>query len=155
MNINKICILMAIAVPTSLPPYYTYEVTVTHNDIRYHQTFTWASCQIRKIAGTHAPGMPETFFLPPRVSDPDMHDGTCVTHVPSCMTGSLTSSFLWSRLRGINVPGIPGACATRNFTYLARAPCPQWYESVAVTWLKCNVADKISQALLSARHVIF
>ena len=33
-------------------------------------------------------------------SDPDMHHGTCVTHVPWWMTGSLTSGFLWSRWRG-------------------------------------------------------
>ena len=45
-----------------------------------------------------------------------MHHGTCVTHVPCCMSGSLT------RGGGENVPGIPGACATRNFTYLARSP---------------------------------
>ena len=37
---------------------------------------------------------------PPRVSDPDMHHGTCVTHVPWSMSGSLTSGFLWSRWRG-------------------------------------------------------
>ena len=61
---------------------------------------TWASCQIRKIASAHAPGMPGTFSPPPRVSDPDMHHGTCVTHVPWCMPGSLTSGFLWSRWRG-------------------------------------------------------
>ena len=48
------------------------------------------------------------------VSDPGMHHGTCVTHVPWCMSGSLT------RGGGENVPGIPDACATRNFTYLAR-----------------------------------
>ena len=41
----------------------------------------WASCQIRKIAGAHAPGMPGSFSPPPQVSDPDMHNGTCVTHV--------------------------------------------------------------------------
>ena len=36
------------------------------------------------------------------VSDPGMHHGTCY---------------------GVgNVPGIPGACATRNFTYLGRGP---------------------------------
>ena len=40
--------------------------------------------------------MPRKFSLPPRVSDPDMHRGTCVTLVPSCMPGSLTSGFLWS-----------------------------------------------------------
>ena len=36
----------------------------------------------------------------PRVSDTDMHHGTCVTHVPWCIPGSLTSGFLWSRWRG-------------------------------------------------------
>ena len=45
-------------------------------------------------------GMPGTFSPPPRVSDTDMHHGTCVTHVPWCMSGSLTSGFLWSRWRG-------------------------------------------------------
>ena len=46
----------------------------------------------------------------PLVSDPIMHHGSCVTHVPWCMSGSLTRS------------GIPGACAIRNFTYLLRGP---------------------------------
>ena len=53
----------------------------------------------------------------PLVSDPVMHHGTCVTHAPWCMSGSLT------RGGGENVPGIPGACATRNFAYLVRGPC--------------------------------
>ena len=70
----------------------------------------------------YGPGMPGTFSPPPRISDPDMHHGTCVTHVPWCMPGSLTSDFLWSRRRG-NVPGIPGACATCNVTYLVRSSC--------------------------------
>ena len=52
----------------------------------------------------------------PLVSNPGMHHGTCVTHVPWCMSGLLT------RGGGENVPGIPGACATHNFTYLARDP---------------------------------
>ena len=52
----------------------------------------------------------------PLVSDPVMHHGTCVTHVPWCMSGSQT------RGGGENVPGIPGACATRNFTHLVRGP---------------------------------
>ena len=33
--------------------------------------------------------------MPPRVSAPDVHHGTCVTHVPWCMLVSLTSGFLW------------------------------------------------------------
>ena len=63
--------------------------------------------------------MPGTFSPPPTsketviVSDPDMHHGTCMKHVPWCMSGSLT------RCGGENVPG---ACATRNFTYLVRDP---------------------------------
>ena len=35
-----------------------------------------------KLRVAHALGMPETFSPPPRVSDPDMHHDTCVTHVP-------------------------------------------------------------------------
>ena len=53
----------------------------------------------------------------PPASDPDMHQCTCVTHVPWCMWGSPT------RDGGENVPGIPGACASCNFTYLSRGPC--------------------------------
>ena len=87
---------------------------------------------IHKIAGAHAPGMPGTFSPSPQVSDPDMHHGTCVTHVPWCMPGSLTSSFLWSWRWGENVPGIPGACATRNFTYLVRGP---WYNTSNISQL--------------------
>ena len=52
----------------------------------------------------------------PLVIDPGMHHGTCVTHVPWCMSGSIT------RGGGENVPSIPGACTTRNFAYLVRGP---------------------------------
>ena len=52
----------------------------------------------------------------PLVRDPGMHHGTCMMHVPWCMSGSLTCGC------GENIPGIPGACATRNFTYLERGP---------------------------------
>ena len=68
-----------------------------------------------KLRVAYAQGMPGTFPPPLRVSDPDIHHGTCVTHVPWCMPGSLTS-------RG-GFPGIPEACATRNFAYLVRGPC--------------------------------
>ena len=64
------------------------------------ETILWASYQIRKIAGAHAPGIPGTFSPSPQVSDPDTHHSTCVTHVPWCMPGSLTSGFLWNRRRG-------------------------------------------------------
>ena len=48
----------------------------------------------------HAPGMPGTFSPPSWISDSDMHHGTCVTHVPWCMPGSLNSCFIWIRWRG-------------------------------------------------------
>ena len=72
-----------------------------------NQALAWASCQIRHIAGAHAPGMSGTLSPPPQVRDPDMHHGTCVTHVPGCMSGSLISGFLWSRLRGETFPAFP------------------------------------------------
>ena len=52
------------------------------------------------------------------VSDPAIHHGTCIMHVPWCMSGSLT--------RGCG-ENVPGACATRNFTYLERGPWPPGY----------------------------
>ena len=70
-----------------------------------------ASCRVREIAGCACAGKP-------LVSDLGMHHGTCVTHVPWCMSGSLTRGG-----RG-NVPGTPGACPTLNYTYLARGPIP-------------------------------
>ena len=51
----------------------------------------------------------------PLVSDPGMHHGTCVTHVPWCMSGSLT------RGGGENVPGIPGAWAPAILRILQEA----------------------------------
>ena len=79
------------------------------------QSVTWASCQIREIAGCACAGNAGNVF--PRhwlqrktlVSDPGMHHGTCVTHVPWCMSGSLEPDG------GENVPGIPGACAPAIF----------------------------------------
>ena len=61
----------------------------------------------------------------PLVSDPAMHHGTCFTHAPWCMSGSL------NRGGGDNVPGIPGACTTRNFSHLVRGP------SMVLTLLRC------------------
>ena len=71
----------------------------------------WASYQIRNIAGCACAGNAGNVFprrriqRKPLVSDPGMPHGTCVTHVPWCMSGSLTCGD------GENVPGIPGACA--------------------------------------------
>ena len=72
----------------------------------------------------------------PLVSDPDMHHGTCVTHVPWCMSGSLT------RGGGENISGIPGACATRKFTYQVGGPLGSVLAHLQLTtrdfWSQCN-----------------
>ena len=76
-----------------------------------HIAMPWTSYQIRKIAGCACAGNAGNVFprrrfqRKPIVGDPGMHHGTCVTHVPWCMSGSLTCGD------GENVPGIPGACA--------------------------------------------
>ena len=69
----------------------------------------------------------------PLGSDPGMHHGTCVTHVPWCMSGLLT------RGSRENVPGILGACATRKFTYLVRGPS-SWFvmTTIVLCWLWCD-----------------
>ena len=85
--------------------------SVTYVTVPRVPTVPWASYQIRKIAGCACAGNAGNVFprrrfqRKPLVSDPDMHHGTCVTHVPWCMSGSLTCG------NGENVPGIPGACA--------------------------------------------
>ena len=92
------------------------------NDVMWrHSTgTTWASCQIHKIAGTHASGIPRhrRWAIP-----------TCITARASrtcrdaCLDGQLAVSFEIGG--GGNVPGILGACTTCNFTYLVRGPLTQ------------------------------
>ena len=72
----------------------------------------------------------------PLVSDPGMHHGTCVMRVPGCMSGSLT------HCDGENVPGIPSACATRNFTYLVGGPLrPKKVDAILQTTFLINFLD--------------
>ena len=81
------------------------------NGIDNEDGLAWVSYQIRKIASCACAGNAGNVFprrqfqRKPLVSDPGMHHGTCVTHVPWCMSGSLTCDD------GENVPGIPGAFA--------------------------------------------
>ena len=73
----------------------------------------WPSYQIRKITGCAWAGNAGNVFpaanFKGTASDPDMHHDTC------------RDGFRDSGVE--NVPGIPGECATHNFTYLARGPC--------------------------------
>ena len=88
--------------------FYSLQIRKTTTENVWMQ---WASYQIHKICGCACAGNAGNVFprrrlkRKPLVSDPGMHHGTCVTHVPWCMSGSLTCGD------GENVPGIPGACA--------------------------------------------
>ena len=96
--------------------------------------------EILRVA--HAPGIPETFSPPPPVSDLGMHHGTCVTHVPWCMPGSLAISFEVGG--GENLPGIPSACATHNFTYLARGPWLNLNKTITMNNFPLNMNGSFS-----------
>ena len=63
------------------------------------------------------------------VSDTGRHHGTCLTHVPWCMSGS--------------IPNIPGACTTSNFMYLARGPLPEGNTHKKWIPLHCYVNCKV------------
>ena len=91
-----------------------------------------------KLWATHAPGMPGTFSPPPRFGDPDMHQGTCVMHVPWCMPGTLTSDFLWSQWRGKRSRHCR-ACATYSFAYLVRGPCVLRCHFKFILWCIVNM----------------
>ena len=81
------------------------------------------------------------------VSDPGMHHGTCVTHVPRCMSESQT------RGGGESVPSIPSACTVRNFAYLVRAlhcstmPCLPASPDHQETWHWLNRIHRIMREL--------
>ena len=95
----------------------------------------------------HALGMPGTFSPPPRVSDPYMHHGTCVTHVPGCMPGSLTSGFLWSRWRG------------KRSRHSRRMRNPQFYVSgkrpIAANYTITEVLVRPSRGQYSNELIVF
>ena len=78
----------------------------------------WASYQIRKIAGcTCAWNAGNVFSATDFKDNRNLAIPACITARASRMSGSLT------RGGEENVPGFPGACAIRNFTYLTRS---QW-----------------------------
>ena len=76
-----------------------------------------------KLRVAHAPGMPGTFYPPPTSKETphywSRHASRHVRHARTVMHVGITKP-LWRR----NVAGNPGACATRNFTYLIRVSLP-------------------------------
>ena len=74
-------------------------------------------------------------------------------YMPWCMSGSLTCCG------GENIPGIPGACATRNFTNLTKGPwykSPIWYSFYPVFWsmsmeLPANIGAIVTDTRIDLR----
>ena len=85
----------------------------------------------------------------PPVSDPGMHHGMCVMHVPWCMSGSLTCGG------GENIPGIPGACTTRNFAYLVRGPWDDEWQTDSFMGLYMTVANHITCCLTFSWYISY
>ena len=110
---------------------------------------TWGPCNLNgsahgpltryaQLRVAHAPAMPGTFSPPPLVSDPDMHHGTCLTHVPWCMPGSLTSDFLWNRWRGKH------SRRMRNPQFCVSGKRPNeayMYHLASMGWVACLVIN--------------
>ena len=111
----------------------------------------WASYQIRKIAVCACAGNAGNVFphrrfrRRPLVSDPGMHHGTCVTHVPWCMSGSLTCGG------GENVPG---ACAPAilRIWQEAHTSAKKWVENVDTERCRYNTVNFIQ--IQHKRHLI-
>ena len=81
---------------SSTPP-SPYASLGAWNKLTYHGSL---ARRYVKLWVAHAPRMPGTFSPPLGVSDPVLHHGTGVNHVPWCMSGSLTCGLLWSRWWG-------------------------------------------------------
>ena len=94
--------------------YTVYFIFINMHTVVLCFVFLWFYHQFSRIRERRTRFPNHRLQRKPLVNDPVMHHGTCVTHVPWCMSGSL------SRGCRKNVHGIHGACATRNFTYLAR-----------------------------------
>ena len=76
---------------------------------------SWASCQISKILGCACAGNVRNVSPPLEVSDPRMHHGTCVMHMPWCILGSLSKGFLWSRRQGKRSWHSRGMCSLKIY----------------------------------------
>ena len=86
-------------------------------------------------------------FSPP-VSDPDMHHGTCVTHMPWCMLGLVNGG-------GEN---IPCAWETRIFTYLVKGPlqaCVKYHDIVHLAFWYLSVAIIVRSKNLQSLEYVY
>ena len=113
---------------------------------RYGHVDSWASCQIRKIAGCACAGNAGNVFphhwlqRNTLVSDPGMHHGTSESLDPD---------------GGENVPGIPGACAPAIFRICqeAHGDPSHWLNQCCLQAIRDHVT--IFQRILCQLQLIF
>ena len=121
-----------------------FEIQLMHNYIQIVSSLlNGPLARYAKWRVAHALGMLGTVSPAPRVNDPDMHHGTCVTHVPWYMPGSLTGGFLWSPWWGKHSRHSRRMRNLRFYVSFKRpmADVPDFCgnEHDAATW-ECNVA---------------
>ena len=109
-------------------------------DVPYHASaLAWTSYQIRKIVGCACAGNAGNVFPCCRlqrkllVSDPGMHHGTCITHVPWCM---------WDRLPAVAGKTFPAFPAHPQFYVSGKRPI---YSDVGICY-KCLDNEYINES---------
>ena len=97
----------------------------------------WASSQIRKIGGFACAGNARNVSPLPRVSNVDMHHGTCVKHVPWCML-----HVPWCMLRSVSIavgggetfPAFPAHEQPGIVYVFGKRPIAKWIGSLSYAW---------------------
>ena len=109
-------------VDVSIPCSFYGQICPVTDSVCEKEMPIWPFARYVKLRAVHAPGMPRTFSLLPRVGDPDLHHGTC-----RVVYRDRWLNVFFEVGGGEKVPSIPAACATHNSAYLVRAPC-RWCE---------------------------
>ena len=97
---NQNDIMRLFKCPRSLDTNMEIYIAISTNVTKHTHFILRVSYQIRKIEGWACARNAGNVSPPLRVNNPDIYHGTCVTHVPWCLPGSLTSGFLRNRWRG-------------------------------------------------------
>ena len=116
---------------------YAWQIGPFLQDTRDILTANGPLARYVRLRVAHAPGMPGTFSPPARLAIP-----TCITAPVSrtcrnaCRDRQLAVCI--EVAGGENVPSIPSACATHNFTYLAKGQCqvhiPSFLRTPVLWW---------------------
>ena len=118
----------------------------------------WASYQKRKSAGCACAGNVSPrrrIQRKPRVSDPGMNRGTCVTHVPWCMSGLLT------RGGGKKFPAFPAHAHPQFYVFVKRPmskmPYPRdrsSFQGLGLVSVVCSLAQYSFSLLFQERSCV-